>query len=191
MRRTEELPHLATIQTAVWADRRLRIDYRRAGAAESRPLTLDPYGLVSKGGTWYLVGALDGDRPRLYRVSRVTAAEVTGEPSRRPPNLDLEALWEELRRGVEERGTAYPVRLRVRAERAELLLRLAASQLVAPARRDGVAEGWETLEVEYVAGGAARASLLAFADDVEVLEPAELRAALREAGEAVARLYRS
>ncbi|MEP7104906.1 MAG: WYL domain-containing protein, partial [Chloroflexota bacterium] len=187
----EELPHLAAIQAAVWADRRLCLDYQRSGATESLPVTLDPYGLVSKGGTWYLVAAAEGGRPRLYRVSRVSAAEVLEEPSRRPPNLDLEALWEELRRGIEERGTAYPVRVRVRAERADMLLRLAASQLQSAARRHGATDGWETLELEYVADGAARASMLAFADVVEVLEQADLRTALREAGEAVARLYRS
>jgi predicted DNA-binding transcriptional regulator YafY len=189
MRRAEELPQLATIQAAVWTDRRLRLEYRNAGASESRPLTIDPYGLVSKGGTWYLVGALPGGEARLYRVSRVTAAEATDEPSQRPPNLDLEALWDQLRRGVEERGPAYPVRLRVRAERAEMLLRVAASQLLAPPRRQGLADGWATLELDYIAAGAARASMLSFADDVEVLEPAELRGALRAAGEAVARLY--
>ena len=79
----------------------------------------------------------------------------------------------------------------MRSERADLLLRLAASQLQGAARRRGADGGWETLDLEYVAAGAARASLLAFADDVEVVQPAELRTALREAGEAVARLYRT
>jgi predicted DNA-binding transcriptional regulator YafY len=191
MRRAEELPHLATVQQAVWNDRRLRIGYQRAGVTEVSTLTLDPYGLVSKAGTWYLVGAPDNAEARLYRVSRMTAAEVLDEPATRPPGLDLEAMWEELRRGVEERGAAYPVRLRVRAERAEMLLRLAASQVMAPPRRHALSAGWETVELDFVAAGAARGTLLSFAADVEVLEPGELRAALGEAGAALAELYRT
>jgi predicted DNA-binding transcriptional regulator YafY len=189
MRRAEELPHLATVQQAVWKDRRLRIGYRRGGATESSTVTLDPFGLVSKAGTWYLVGAPDHAEPRLYRVSRMTSAEVLDEPATRPPGLDLEAMWERLRRGVEERGAAYPVRLRVRSERAEMLLRLAGSQLLAPPRREGAAGGWEGIQLDFVAAGAARGTLLSLGVDVEVLEPGELRAALREAGAALAELY--
>src|SRR5689334_7638215 len=103
MRAREELPHLATVQEAVWRDRRVSIRYRRPGAATAADRLLDPYGLVAKAGTWYLVAA-DAGEPRLYRVSRIEAAAVTEEPADRPRGLDLEALWEELRGRVEERG---------------------------------------------------------------------------------------
>lgn len=43
---------------------------------------MDPYGLVSKAGVWYLVADRDGEPP-LFRTDRVEAAAVTDEPVRR------------------------------------------------------------------------------------------------------------
>src|SRR5215472_1308603 len=174
MRARDDLPHLATVQDAVWRDRRLRMRYRRPGAPDTVDRLLDPYGLVAKAGTWYLIGA-DGGEPRLYRVSRIEAAEVTDEAAERPAVLDLEALWEQLRGRVEDRGAGVVVRVRVRAERVEMLLRIVASQLQAPAARGAARDGWVELELRYPADGAARASLLAFGPDVEVLAPDSLR----------------
>src|SRR5947209_21216 len=108
MRSRERLPHLAVVQDAVWRDRRLRLRYRRPGAPDAVERLLDPYGLVAKAGTWYLVAA-DAGEPRLYRVSRIEAAEATEEPADRPPGLDLEALWEDLRGRVEDRGPGLEI----------------------------------------------------------------------------------
>jgi predicted DNA-binding transcriptional regulator YafY len=190
MRAHEELPRLAAIQDAVWRDRRLRLRYRRPGASEAVERLLDPYGLVAKAGTWYLVAA-DGGEPRLYRVSRAEAAEVTDLPAVRPAGLDLEALWEELRGRLEERGEGVEVHVRVRDERRELVLRVVAGQLVAPAERLGNgAGGWSELRLRYPAEAAARASLLAFGGDVEVLSPASLRRGMLASAHAIAALYR-
>ncbi len=188
MRSREDLPHLAAVQEAVWRDRRVRLRYRRPGAAGAADRLLDPYGLVAKAGTWYLVAA-DAGEPRLYRLSRIEGVEVTEQPANRPPGLDLEALWEELRGRIEERGPGVEVRVRVRSERVEMLLRIVASQLVAPAERGDARGGWSELRLRYPAEGAARGSLLGFGPDVEVLEPASLRAGMLEASRAVAALY--
>ena len=192
MRSREDLPHLATVQEAVWRDRRIRIRYRRPGAGEAAERLLDPYGLVAKAGTWYLVGA-DAGEPRLYRVSRIEAAEVTGEAADRPANLDLEALWESLRGRVEERGPGIEVAVRVRDERLQLLLRVVASRLLEPpvtSPHGGEGgPGWTRLSLRYPAAGAALASLLAFGADVEVLEPADLRRDMLEAARAVVATY--
>jgi predicted DNA-binding transcriptional regulator YafY len=188
MRSRDDLPHLATVREAVWRDRRLRLRYRRPGAPDAVERLLDPYGLVAKAGTWYLVGASGGE-PRLYRISRIETAEVTEQAAERPDALDLEALWEELRGRVEERGPGVEVRARVRAERLELVLRVVASQLVAPAERGPTDGAWVDLQLRYPAEGAARASLLAFGPDVEVLAPATLRCGMRESAHAIAALY--
>jgi predicted DNA-binding transcriptional regulator YafY len=189
MQSRDELPHLAAVQEAVWRDRRLRVRYRRPGADEAAERLLDPYGLVAKAGTWYLVGAAGGEA-RLYRVSRIEAAEVTGEPADRPPDLDLEALWEELRGRVEDRGPGVRVLVRVRPERLQLVLRVVASHLVERAgEAPAGADGWPRLDLRYPAAGAAVASLLAFGADVEVLEPPGVRADLRDAARAIVALY--
>lgn len=92
----EPLTHLPTVQTAVLDDRRLRLRYRSRDSAAVTTRTVDAYGLVQAGGVWYLLGAHRG-RPRSYRVSRIQAATVLTDVSRRPADLDLRALWTRLR----------------------------------------------------------------------------------------------
>jgi predicted DNA-binding transcriptional regulator YafY len=186
----EEAPHLATVQEAVWSDRQLRLSYRAAGRTAPREQVVDPWGAVVKAGIWYLVAALAGE-PRLYRVSRIEAAEILEEASRRPAGLDLEAVWGELRKRLEGPGDAVEVELRVRPDRVDLLLRLAAAQLARPVEGLPAADasGWARLGLTFVAEGAARAVLLGFGDDLEVLAPESLRRSLADTARAVLALY--
>ena len=188
MRKVDEIPQLPAVQAAVWDSQRLRIMYRGSDGGEARERIVDPYGLVAKAGVWYLIAGDRGDA-RLYRVSRMESAETTGESARRPAGLDLEALWELLRRRIEERGPGVGVRLRVRQEALERVLRVTASQLVGPAEREAEDRGSTVLTLPFVAEGAARGALLGFGLDVEVLAPASLRAEMRAVARAVADLY--
>lgn len=188
MRQAKQLSQLPAVQEAVWGERRLEIQYRRSGAAEARPVTVDP---LAKAGIWYLIAA-DRGEPRLYRVSRIESVTSLDEAAQRPAGLDLDALWVKLRRRVEERGTGIAVQLRVRSEVADRLLRICGPQLVAPAVREpnGDAAGWATFQMQFVAEGAARGVLLGFGTDVEVLAPAALRSQLAETAIAILQLYR-
>jgi predicted DNA-binding transcriptional regulator YafY len=190
MRQNEELPWLDAIQEAVWAGRRLRLSYRRAGADSPSERVLDTYGLVSKAGIWYLIAG-DRGEPRLYRVSRVEAAEVTEETAVRPAGLDLDDLWQQLRRRVEERGPGVEIELRVRRERSEMLLRLARSQLTGQADPTPASDpdGWIHHRLRLVAEAAAQGLLLGFGTDVEVLAPASLRTSMAATAGAIASLY--
>lgn len=49
--------------TAARERRRIRLCYRRSGETSGQWLTADPYGLVNKAGSWYLVADVDGHRP--------------------------------------------------------------------------------------------------------------------------------
>lgn len=190
MRAAEDLPHLPAIQEAVWAGTRVRLRYKASGAASASERVLDPYGLVSKAGVWYLIAA-DRDEPRIYRVSRVEGVAATPEPARRPAGLDLEKLWTSLRRRVEDRGPGVEVVLRVRSERADMLLRMAVPQLSAPAERAPEAgpDGWLTLSLRFVGEGAAQGLLLGFGADVEVLLPHSLRRSFAAAARSILDLY--
>ncbi len=191
MRPAEAVPHLAAVQEAVWGERRLDIGYRSSGASAARRLRVDPYGLVAKAGIWYLIAA-DRGEPRLYRVSRIESVTSIDEPARRPSELDLDGLWQRLRRRVEERGPGISVRLQVRLEQTDRVLRICAPQLVAPATREAVDDvsGWATYQMQFVAEGAARGVLLGFGTDVEVLSPPALRRHFAETAAAILRLYR-
>ena len=188
MRKGDEVPHLTVVQAAVWEAQKLRILYRSGDGGPARERVVDPYGLVAKAGAWYLVGG-DAGESRLYRVSRIESAESTGEPATRPANFDLEKTWEGLRRRVEERGKGVVVRLHVRGEAVERVLRMTASQLVGPAGREVTDSHGTLLVLPFVAEAAARGVLLGFGLDVEVLEPPTLRAEMGRVAREVASLY--
>ena len=189
--RPEAVPHLATVQAAVWADRQLGLRYRSSDATVGRDLTVEPFGLVAKAGTWYLIAA-EGGEPRLFRVSRIEAAVVLEVPCRRPRDLDLESLWLELRRRFDERGgDGLTVRTLVRTENVARFLRMSAGPTIEPARhRDHVAgPGWTEVDLRFRGEGPAVAFLLGFGGDVEVLEPATIRTAMAAAAQAIAARY--
>ncbi|MFD1719439.1 helix-turn-helix transcriptional regulator [Georgenia deserti] len=94
-------PHLADLERAVLARRRVTVDYtsRRGGpSAGPRRRTLSPLRLVDKAGTWYLLGLPDGrEDVRTFRVDRISGVELLDEPARVPEDLEahLEAAWRE------------------------------------------------------------------------------------------------
>ncbi len=57
--------------TAARERRRIRLCYRRSGETSGQWLTADPYGLVNKAGSWYLVADVDGHPPRMFNTSRI------------------------------------------------------------------------------------------------------------------------
>ncbi|GAB3463568.1 WYL domain-containing protein [Kineococcus endophyticus] len=187
-RSREDRPeHLAPLQEAVFSARRIRLRYRSAGATRVSTRTLNPLGLVAKGGTWYLVAApteAERDWERLFRVDRVAGVDVLDDPV--PADLPgLPAVWERLREQVERPSSGgVEVRLRIAAADAGMLLRIADAQLVAePVVRELPPDGdgdERTVEVTatFRALPAARAVLLGLGRLVVVLEPPELVADL-------------
>jgi predicted DNA-binding transcriptional regulator YafY len=105
--------HLGALEHAVVDGVQVKLDYRdRGGAVTER--VVHPLGLVIKGTVWYLVAAT-GAGLRTFRVSRVRAVELTGEPVVRPEGFDLETAWAAIAADVDE--MRLPVRTRVVADR--------------------------------------------------------------------------
>ncbi|MGH7910416.1 MAG: helix-turn-helix transcriptional regulator [Candidatus Dormibacteraceae bacterium] len=188
LREPEAVPHLATIEDAVWGQTRVRLRYRRAGGRKVER-TVEPLGLVVKAGVWYLLAAAGG-AIRTYRLSRVEAAERTEERFERPAGFDLARHWAEVRSSFRRRAEGVFVAVRVTPEQVVLFTRLVAGALVEPMEALPPGEdGWPRYALRYPALGAARGSLLALGPWIEVLAPRELRQSLRAAAEAVVALY--
>ncbi|KUN81914.1 DNA-binding transcriptional regulator [Streptomyces bungoensis] len=178
---------LQVLQDAVFSDRRLRLRYRHSGEREPRTYTVDPYGLVAKAGVWYLVADRRG-APRLFRADRVRSARLLDDPVRHRPGVELADVWEVLRRRVEERPEdGIDVTVRVRRVRLDMFRRMAAAHLTALPEDDGESD-WVTARLSYPAPAAVR-QLLAFSDQVEILDPPEARAELLRAARSVTALY--
>lgn len=171
----EPVPHLRTIQEAVWGDRKLDIKYRRADSTPGERV-VDPYGLVAKASIWYMVAAV-GEQMRVYRVSRVQAATLTEEPFERPKGFDLASYWTEWCAEFEASRPRYPFTLRVAPEFIPVLPQVFGEGVHALIAQAGPpdAEGWLTLSMTLETLGMARSYVLGFGTMVEVLEPQELR----------------
>ncbi|MCX5439781.1 YafY family transcriptional regulator [Streptomyces sp. NBC_00569] len=177
---------LGVLQEAVLAERRLRLRYRHSGTDTPRTYTVDPYGLVSKAGVWYLVA----DRraaPHLFRADRVREATLTDAPVRRRPGVQLADAWAVLKRQVEDRPGAVEATARVRRTHLDLFLRLCGNALTAPPDDDGHSE-WIIVRLGYGEVRETR-SLLSFADNVEVTGPPEIREELARCAAAITGVY--
>src|SRR6476469_2002619 len=78
----------------------VRFDYSRAGESESRTRHLQPWGVVTAQGRWYVAG-LDTDResPRMFRLSRINSSvQAAGDVGSYavPEGTDLRELSESL-----------------------------------------------------------------------------------------------
>ena len=127
------VPLLSTVYRAVMAGQRLRVA-RDGPRGEPLWLELDPHGLVSKEGRWYLLGALGapglavgdagaGAHAVVFRVDHLLAAEPLDAPVALPPGFDLKARWERAREALAAERQPYPVRLRVAPTLADELRR--------------------------------------------------------------------
>ncbi|MEV6050542.1 YafY family protein [Streptomyces sp. NPDC052107] len=178
---------LEVLHDAVFADRRLRLRYRHSGEREARTYTVDPYGLVAKAGVWYLVADRRG-APRLFRADRIRSARPLDDPVRRRPGVELADVWEVLRRQVEDRPEGgSDVTVRVRRARLDMFQRMMAAQLSELPDDDGESD-WVTARLTFPVLRAVR-QLLAFSDQVELLDPPEARVELLAAARSVAAVY--
>jgi predicted DNA-binding transcriptional regulator YafY len=165
--------HLGLIQQAVFIGRRLSILYASRGAAAVRRI-VDPLGLIYASGRWYLV-AMDAGRERMYRLERIEEAVELEEPAHRPADIDLAAIWQRRRAAFRARTEPVVADVLVRVARRDDLV-----ERVFGVRSQSVFDR-SRVRLEVVFGDRAHAHgvLWAMGDDVEVLEPPDLRTELR------------
>jgi predicted DNA-binding transcriptional regulator YafY len=186
MRAREAVPFLATIQEALWQDRKIRMTYQRGDDTTVERL-VDPLGLVAKGSIWYLIAAIEGTA-RTYRVARVQAAAVAEQPCDRPAGFDLAAHWEQSSIEFRANLPRYPATLR--ADPAAL------PALRAPGRYARVehvagpdSDGWLRVAMLFEEEHNACEYVLSFGPRIEVLAPQSLRDLVQHAAQGIAALY--
>jgi predicted DNA-binding transcriptional regulator YafY len=163
-----EEPAFEPMWQAVVERRRVRFDYRKAGAERPQRRRVEPWSVLSWRGRWYVAGHdLDRDAARLFRLSRVvgrvTPYGVHGayEP---PPATSVRAAAQTLA-PPPPRGTA---RLAVRAGTGFGLRRRAS------AVRRG-ADGWDEVVVPYGDAGVLAEEIAPYGPDVVALAPEAVR----------------
>lgn len=180
-------PTLRALQDAIWQGHRLQLTYGRDDGGTSERV-VDPLGLVAKGNVWYLIAAVEGEL-RTYRVSRVQAARITGEPCVRPIGFDLAAYWEDSKARFVTNLPRYPAVVRVDAA---ILPRLRYGGWFARIEETGEAgpDGWIRVAIRFETEEEACSFVLGFGPQIEVLDPAALREKVLRAAERIVAVYR-
>jgi proteasome accessory factor B len=170
---TAEEPAFEPLWNATRTRTPVRFGYRTSRSARTTTRHLQPWGVVSFRGRWYVVGH-DTDRgePRIFRLSRVQGAVVTDGPAASfevPAGTDLRAVTESLAPVPADR-TAEVL---VRRGAGHGLRRHAAPAPDGPA--SDVPDGWERLLATYGGEDVFADEVLSYGADVVVVSPQSVR----------------
>lgn len=162
---------LAVLRDALAERRRCRIRYLKAGGSEPETRLVAPYALVLATGRWYVVGhSAEADAVRVFRLDRALEVLSTDEPYSIPDDFDPHAYLEHgiVYRPGEEREAVvrYSPRIARWFVEREPVEELADGSVVV--RRRVADPEWIVRHV------------LSYGADAELLEPADLREAVRE-----------
>ncbi|MEE4025700.1 WYL domain-containing protein [Gordonia sp. PKS22-38] len=164
---------LAALLAAIDAARPVTFDYRPGAAASTATRTLEPWGIVTHRGRWYVTGH-DRDRSdtRTFRLSRISGVTPIGRAGDVvvPAGTDIQQL---VSAAVESAagGDSGTARIWVARDRAAGLRRLAAR--TEPESLDG--EPGDVIEVEIRSVSTLARMVLGAGPNAVVLGPPELR----------------
>jgi predicted DNA-binding transcriptional regulator YafY len=187
------LPHLPALARAVLDQHIVSVSYSSWKGDVNR--TLAPLGLVLKAGAWYLValslsstGDIAASNPRTFKVSNIRKQTVGDVFFSRPNDFHLATFW---RKSISRfESELRPGRATLRASPLGLM-RLAelgafASNAVSRAGKPD-RSGWSTLVLPTETTDHAARLIMSLGAEVEVIEPRELRVAVRSLAHEVAK----
>jgi proteasome accessory factor B len=162
-------PAFAPLQTAALERREVTFDYRIPEQDAANRRRLQPWGVVSWRGRWYVVGHdLDREATRCFRMSRIVSGVTTGPPGTFDPPDDADLISHVARwSGPMERPSRATVLLR--PGRAAGVRRFA-EEVVPGADGDRVV-------LRYADPDSFARWLVGYGADVVVLDPDEVRKA--------------
>ncbi len=173
-----EPPEVSPLTDAVVARRVVEFDYAGRGGAPARRRA-EPWGLVDKDGTWYLVAGTTAGR-RTFRVDRMAGVVLTGEVFERPAGLDVSGAWEEVVGEVERRRSLVTASVRAPERLVPVLRDRFGRHCTVGGRSEG--DGRVALEVAAHTARSVAEQLAGFGGAVEVVGPAEVRTELAAIG---------
>jgi predicted DNA-binding transcriptional regulator YafY len=176
---------VAALAEDIRTGHRLSITYRRSGEDAAEERLVDPYGLLGRGGRWYLVADRDGT-PRQYAVERLAAWTVVDAPRRLRPGASLDSVVEQLARNLEQPKETVVVTAELHRSRLDIARRILGSRLTAV--EDSADADTVKISVEYVEIGGVR-QLLQFGDSLEVTAPEEARRLVVDLSRAILSRY--
>jgi proteasome accessory factor B len=173
-RLTTEEASFGPLWRAVRDRRPVTFGYRAAGRTNVQTRKLEPWGVVNRNGTWYVVGFdLDRSGERVFRLSRIEGQVSFAGPAGSvvvPPGTDV-------RKTVRDWDGAPPAvrtaELKIRTGSGYGLRRRALSD-----QAGGVGPGWDLVRTSFSDASWYADYIASFGADVVVLEPVDLREAV-------------
>lgn len=173
---------LAALRRAVWDERHLRMQYRdRMGTATTR--VIEPLGLVSKAGIWYLIAREPQGELRTFRAERVVSIEELPERFERPADFDLERYWRSSQTAMERPVEWYEAVVQVQNDALEMVMSFWDCEIVE------TSETAKALRVRFSSQREAVARVAGWGAGVRVVHPAELRDGVIEYARELLRAY--
>lgn len=179
--RTNE-PFWDELWQATSGRRVIRFGYRAASTGEERERTVQPWGMGSRFGHWYLVGFdVDRQAERWFRLTRMTTPPAVQPGSYTvPPEFSMSASLATLAAGqtglhatvAVRTGTCHILRARPGATTTER------------------GDGWDTLEYTYTDQATAAGEIASFGQNAQALSPQPLVAEVLRRLESAARALR-
>ncbi|MGO0577883.1 helix-turn-helix transcriptional regulator [Ornithinimicrobium panacihumi] len=168
-------PAFEPVRDAVLSRTALTFDYRRGGA-DLTTRRVQPWGLTSWHGRWYLTGHdLDREAPRVFRLDRVVGRpRTTGRPGAFEVPADHDATRMIRTTYGDDGGAATQVRLLVREGAASTLRRRASAVTPGGEGRDG----WDVVDLQVRGVPGLVEEICAAGPDVRVVDPPEVRDAV-------------
>lgn len=176
---TEQPHYLPQVADAVWTQRLIHIRYESWKGIKER--TVQPLGMVMKGGAWYLVGQVD-DKPRTYRISRILDFNLLEQHFERPASFDLTHYWRASTRRLEQDTYNSQATIRLSPLGVKMCEHFLPPYVYAEMHlsEEVDEQGWTTATIPVGSLWQASAEILRFGKDAEVLEPPELRSRMRD-----------
>ena len=165
-------PAFPVLWQAVRDRRPVAFDYQGVGRSAPQHRHLEPWGVVSRRGRWYVVGHdRDRDGVRVFRLSRIIGEVVPAGAAGTvtvPEGVDVRAIAFDRDEPPAEPQVAT---VRLRTGRAHGLRRWARAVT-------SYDPGWDSAELTFTEVDWFAPYLARFADDVVVLDPPDLREAV-------------
>lgn len=173
---------LAALRRAVWDERHLRMQYRdRTGTGTTR--VIQPLGLVSKAGVWYLIARVPQGELRTFRAERIVAIEELNERFERPADFDLETYWRSSQTAMERPAEWYDAVLQVQNNALEMVTAYWECESIEES------ESAKTVRVRFPSYKGAITHVAGWGASVRVIHPAGLRDAVIEYARDLLRAY--
>lgn len=186
-RKEEATAHLRTIQQAVWQSRWLSVRYLPMDAPWIEPLenTVQPYGLVAKESSWYLVCDRRGSI-QVIRIADILEIDTLDHEFTRREGFNLGEFWESWCQQHHASRPRYSVKACVSSLILPALQRYFqeshSEQITSISMEEN---GWHVVILPFATFEEARRRILGYGGSIKIIEPVALRCSVVDYAEQI------